>query len=88
MAWNVIRTATKEDLERLQKAAAAFAVRHKIEVWDGMDPVRCVEDECEYKANKAETKLRRLWIACVWRAVRDRRAEGVAWGKIGYSVEF
>jgi len=88
MPWALLRRATDEDIERLDTTAARFITRHGIRRYDDSDPVTTVEwAVADHDDNKNwERKLRPLWRACVRRALRDRRAEGIAYDHIGYYV--
>ena len=79
MSWNVIRQADGIDRERLEVAAERFAARHSLSLVDGdtmWDTLAWVVYDDPYK--------RKLWTACVRRALRHSRATGIAWGTVGY----
>jgi len=44
--------------------------------------------ECDCRADtQQDTRLQRLWRRCIGRALGDSRAEGVAYGNIGFHVD-
>lgn len=98
MAWVIIRTATAEDHDALNKSARRFADRHNIPIslqkstWDIPIPQlhEQVSDHIEFRVgsdyyNHEAKALRRLWWRCIARATGCKGAEGIAWGSIGYS---
>lgn len=94
MAWNVIRRATAEDEERLERAARRFIDRHSlVNDIDMSNPVGELEDLLDYsirnefplRSGEAQ-RLSRNWRRCVRRALRDPNAEGIAYGNVGYNV--
>jgi len=83
ISWNIIRQADGIDRERLEAAAVRFARRHNLSLIDGdtmWDTLGWVVYDDPY--------LRKLWTACVRRALRDRRATGIAWGAVGYPTRY
>lgn len=85
MAWSIIREATEEDNNRLDATARRFVERHHIDV-------SAERDIYGYYlaisgAGEEDSYLRKLWIGCVHRALRHDNAEGIAYGKVGYSVK-
>ena len=88
MAWSTIRKATDEDYERLDTTARNFASRHNISIVEGDNPAQTVEwaisDHDNWPGMNAY--LRKLWRARKKYALRDKRAEGIAWGHIGRNV--
>ena len=88
MAWSTLRQATSEDRERLDTTARNFATRHNIAIVGGDNPVQTIEwaisdpDPLGFNAH-----LRKLWRARKKYALRDKRAEGIAWGYIGRNVD-
>ncbi len=99
MSWSVIRKATEEDTEALEKAARRFCDRHEIDynaVLLGFGNfVSVVEDHISYLMSpgigdveqEAGVYLNRLWLACVARALKTPGAEGIAWHTVGYSTK-
>lgn len=83
MAWSVIRTATQGDVERLETAAQRFATRHQYGVvkgWNYVELVECNTAESDYAYH------RQLWRRIVRRVLQHSRAEGIAWGAVGFHV--
>ena len=83
MTWNVIRQADGIDRERLEVAAERFAQRHNLSLVngdDGKDTLDWVTYDDPY--------MRKLWTACVRRALRHSRATGIAWGTVGYESKY
>lgn len=100
MGFVMIRKATEEDCERMDAAARRFATRHpevKELGYDERDfgPVRVITDYVGALGrpgalgNDAENakRLGRLWQRVARRALREPRADGIAWGNVGYWVE-
>lgn len=96
MPWNIIRTATAEDRERLNASARRFADRHGIDIGDDTGhEATWLESHIEDNARQAEPTherpdalyLRRLWRACVRRALRHRWAEGIVRGCVGHHTD-
>ncbi len=96
MAWNVIRKAKEEDLERLYKSARRFCDRHHIGYdVELSDYVAAVEDHIAYLISpgigdvehEQGMYLDRLWYGCTQRALKTPGAEGIAWNTVGYSTK-
>ena len=85
MAWNVIRTATTEDKERLEASAQRFCERYGIPTY-GDDAVSAITNVLNPKDPDDASKYRN-WIMCVRRALKDGRATGIAYDYVGYSAE-
>jgi hypothetical protein len=94
MAWATIRRATQDDMEELEKRAAAFRERHGIEqppmtnsaLWAVTAAIAAPQDEGQRKRRK-RLYLRRLWLGVVRGALRHNRAEGISHGYIGFHVD-
>jgi hypothetical protein len=82
MAWATIRKATEEDVRKLDKRAQAFIERHDLQVTGILRPTDAVEEQQD-----EGRRLNRLWLAIVCRALGDARAEGIAYGYVGYVVD-
>ena len=82
MSWACLRKATEEDHNRLQTTAERFAARH--DMWIFADIVGALEVSLNIAEYRPE--LKRLWLACVRRALRDKRAEGIAYGYVGRNI--
>ena len=95
MGWSIIRKATEEDYEALNKAARRFAARHeeigRYMEWSGDserthwygtvdNAVRSYERNDRYGDGKY---IARLWLRCVARALGSKFAEGIAYGCVG-----
>lgn len=86
MAWVVIRNATEQDYEAIEKSAEKFCKRHNIRVnkWESDETaienfagyLDDCKDDCGYTM--------RLWQKCLSRAVEEPGATGIAWGAIGH----
>ena len=83
MSWNVIRQADGIDRDRLEVAAERFAARHNLSLVDGDD----MKDTLDW-ATYDDPYMRKLWTACVRRALRHSRATGIAWGTVGYESKY
>ena len=83
MTWNVIRQADGIDRDRLEVAAERFAARHNLSLVDGDD----MKDTLDW-ATYDDPYMRKLWTACVRRALRHSRATGIAWGTVGYESKY
>ena len=83
MSWNVIRQADGIDRERVAAAAERFAQRHNLSLVDGDDG----KDTLDW-ATYDDPYMRKLWTACVRRALRHSRATGIAWGTVGYESKY
>jgi len=83
MAWNIIRQADGIDRERVAAAEERFAKRHNLSFVAG-DDLKDTLDWITYD----DPYLRKLWTACVRRALRDSRATGIAWGTVGYESKY
>ena len=87
MAWGTLRQATDEDYARLNDTAQRFAKRHGIRVDESaLNEVEWAVSEHDDNAH-GKRRLRPLWRRCVRRALRDRRADGIAYGAVGYHVD-
>ena len=94
MAWSVIRKATNEDYEKLDLAAGRFIERHNIDTRFGNGNVYVVEEQLANMTSIGQRedieiegkRLRRLWLACVRRALGHKWAEGIAHGTVGFEV--
>lgn len=91
--WSVIRKATQEDKDKLEKRAIKFAKRHDIEIPDrAVRTVNVVElyidDEIDFDPGTHYGQyLNSLWLAVVRRALGSNLAEGIAWDTVGFTVE-
>ena len=85
MSWSTIRKATEEDRERLNRAAMRFCERHDCPYVYG-SPVENVEAAIANDFYDG-VYLRKLWRACVRRALRSNDAEGIEYGYVGFHVE-
>ena len=83
MTWNVIRQADGIDRDRLEVAAERFAARHNLSLVDGDD----MKDTLDW-ATYDDPYMRKLWTACVRRALRHSRATGIAWETVGYESKY
>ena len=86
MAWSIIRMATVEDREALERAAVRFCRRHGINTADMVSGVEAVECEVTTKDDRGR-KLAALWRRVVRRTLGDARADGIAHGAVGYHVD-
>ena len=94
MSWSVIRKATAEDTELLERCGAAFTVRHSIPVDEMTSALDAIEGHLSYLASYGQSdhnreqgqRLSRLWLRVVRRALRSKAAEGIAHGYVGFTV--
>ena len=92
MAWSTIRKATEEDVEKLEQRARAFIARHGLEPdIDPNDPF-CTRLAYElegvlYYWKDSKPELLQYWKRIVKRALGDSRAEGIAYGYVGFHVD-
>jgi len=86
MAWSVIREATNEDRERMAAARARFMERHGLDEigFDMLEDGGYGESQVECEKRKY---LRKLWRACMRRALREPSADGIAYGHVGYYAD-
>ena len=87
--FNPIRTASNDDIEKIEAAAARFASRHGIEVGDDDSAQEAVQIEVGYRKDcHNDRRLSDLWDRCFARAVGEKPSAGldIAWGNIGYWV--
>jgi len=82
ISWSVIRAATAEDCERLDRAACRFCQRHNLQSLNYIPDNPDASDGGEYGRY-----LLRLWTACAHRALRHRWATGIMWGTVGFTVD-
>jgi hypothetical protein len=94
MPWNTLRLATNEDHERLEAAARRYADRHRIRVaLAAPDTAVAAVEEHLYDLHASRDPdlraayYRRLWRDATRRALRDRRADGIAYGYVGYHTD-
>ena len=93
MAWSVIRKATNEDCELLEKRAQAFCKRHDIPLEADDSAVQEVDwyiepcDDDDEGQRLDRQYLKQLWLAIVRRTLKHPRAEGIAWENVGFVVE-
>ncbi len=90
MAWSCHREFTEEDVERLQITARRFVAKYNIPERDCLDygePLwRGLDYLLDWERDKYED-LRRLWLGCLRRALRDKSATGVAYGYVGSNTD-
>lgn len=98
--FTAIRTATAEDIARYEYSAARFLHRHAAELGIRTDAVAdwyarwpdwigaraYVLSEQHDNENPGTRPLKPLWRAAARRALRDRRADCICYGSIGYST--
>jgi hypothetical protein len=93
MGWSTLRKATAEDVSRLETAARRFAVRHEIRVDEvpgdspatfSVEMAMCDAGKGEYPWYEGGPRVARLWTACVRRALRNKHADGIAYGYVGH----
>lgn len=87
MAWNMIREITEDDHAVLNERAEAFSARHGVGMADPQDDPHAWRTLEHMIDMSQDDRLRRLWLGVFRRAVGSRRAEGVAYGYIGYHVD-
>lgn len=90
MAWSTIREVTEEDFERLNATARRFAERHgKIKTalggdkptYRSVDRLAIVNDTGAWDY---DYRIAAMWRACVRRALREKNADGIAYGYVGF----
>lgn len=94
MSLILYRRATDDDAERLDHSARRFAARHSLPVhWDEPDedyrarPDWVVLESYLWDMDIRDAgALRRLWLACFRRAVRNGRADTIAYGMVCRSM--
>lgn len=90
MAWSTIRRATDDDMANLAKTAKRFVERHGLGTY--MSPILTVADLeiGHYGESESEARhrkhLRRLWVQCVRRTLKEPAAEGIAFGYVGFEA--
>ena len=96
MGWSVIRTATDEDVSRLESSAKRFCKRHGLKREpEDETATDTVTRECDYANYLSEenepfggrSALSYYWRPVVRRALRSSRADGIAWGVVGFHVD-
>ena len=93
MAWSVIRKATSDDVELLEKRGVAFCKRHDIRLEADDSAVQELDWHIEPRDDDDEGQrldrqyLKGLWLAIVRRTLGHSRAEGIAWGNVGFEVK-
>lgn len=88
MAWNTIRKAFSDDIERLDKANIRFIKRHNLsmDMKDDLLSYLKMESDTSNLYPNDYTRLYKLYKRVVSRALRHPQATGIAYGYIGYSV--
>ncbi len=90
--WRAIREAQPYDYERLELVAKRFIDRHNLKIADYNPEYSLYDQLNDYLARldaaglDDNRRLAKLWWRCIARALNDRRAEGIAYGWVGYSV--
>jgi len=94
MAWVPLRKATKEDCEKLEKCAKAFAERHNLDLEgdiytttvDDLESLLelLIEDDKRWEGASEGKYLWRLWKRACNRAIGD---DGIAYGYVGHLAE-
>lgn len=91
MAWSTIRKATEADVAALEQRANAFMARHGIEsLFLDATATFMVEEHLAYLRDHDSAEyahLNRLWLGVVRRALGHKRAEGIAYGYVGFSAD-
>jgi hypothetical protein len=90
MAWVTIREVTNEDLEKLERRAQSFCVRHNFDVMQSLNPIECVDENLyviEQENPELAKYLNRLWTRVVQRATGEKSAAGISYRSIGYHVD-
>jgi len=88
MTISTIRKATADDLARVTAAAVRFCDRHGI-AYDGAADAEPSIDYRIMSADRGDTRIRQLWMACYCRALRvpyDARTT-IGYGHVGLRVE-
>lgn len=92
MAWYVLREATERDYRRLEDAVEQFIADNSSVLADLLPPVHegphmalDVEIAIDTIADTPTGRdLRQVWKTRVAEALQDPRAEGIAYGSVGY----
>ena len=90
MTVSIIRQATKQDDQAVERAALNFCRRHGITIDQGDSALLAVEYATSQDSpGYDQARHARLWVGCFCRALnvpRDRRVT-MAYGQIGLSVD-
>jgi hypothetical protein len=101
MAWGIIRKATDEDYEALNKAARRFAARHNLNlnffnpdsgsIYENVDMYVDMlldehKDPNDYEHREAKY-LAMLWKRVIRRALNEPSADGISWEHVGSHVD-
>ncbi len=94
MAWSTIRQATSIDHSNLKRAAVRFCTRHNIAFESESSAlgeieslVSITDSGCGYDIENQARRLRPLWSRIVKRTLGHSRAQGIAYGYVGYNVD-
>ena len=94
MAWSTIRQATSIDHSNLKRAAVRFCTRHNIAFESESSALGEIEfvvsinnSSRSFDVENNGRRLRPLWSRIVKRTLGHSRAQGIAYGYVGYNVD-
>jgi len=91
MDWSVLRKATEEDYEKMEKAFDRFCRRHNLDP-ELMGGFNSIESVLEYDINQGGASaagaryLRTLWRRIVKYTLKHPMAEGISHDTVGFTV--
>ena len=90
MVWVEIRPAEPKDYLKLDKKAHAFIGRYSLDGVQASDEFMAKALENWLKENSQEPRvkqLKKLWVRIVRNALKDKRADGIVEGTVGFMAK-